>query len=281
MNSTIKTINFKNLPIEVEVKDLHFVQESPHLLGQPHKANFYQIIWITEGELTVWVDFREIKISANQLFIISSGQVCQFHTAASFGGKMVLFTSNFFAITELDANFLHTAEVLNPVSLNKSVSICPEFIGSIVSLIEEELKKPTDSYQIGIAQNLIRIVLFEIERMLSLNGTPKLNSVARSFVNAVELSFHENRSTEYYVTLLGINEKLLAKEVKAITGKTPKVYIDSRIVLEAKRLLSYSNLSIKEIGYALGFDEPTNFNKFFRKHTAQTPIQFREVTSPK
>ncbi len=88
----------------------------------------------------------------------------------------------------------------------------------------------------------------------------------------------KNKNTTYYVNLLGINEKILSKEVKALTGKTPKVYIDSRTILEAKRLLSYSSLSIKEIGYNLGFDEPTNFNKFFRKHTAQTPAQFRNST---
>ncbi|MCD8186501.1 MAG: helix-turn-helix domain-containing protein [Rikenellaceae bacterium] len=76
--------------------------------------------------------------------------------------------------------------------------------------------------------------------------------------------------------MLGVNEKTLSKEVKALTGKTPKVYIDSRIILEAKRLLSYSNLSAKMIGFELGFDEPTNFTKYFRKHTGTTPARFRD-----
>ena len=46
-------------------------------------------------------------------------------------------------------------------------------------------------------------------------------------------------------------------------------------MLEAKRLLCHTNISIKEIGYAIGFDEPTNFIKYFRKHTGKTPIDFR------
>ena len=58
-------------------------------------------------------------------------------------------------------------------------------------------------------------------------------------------------------------------------GKSPKEMIDDRVVLEAKRLLLYSDSSVKEISHELGFDEPTNFIKYFRKHVAQTPNTFR------
>jgi len=58
-------------------------------------------------------------------------------------------------------------------------------------------------------------------------------------------------------------------------GKTPKQLIDERILLEAKRLLVHSNDPGKIIGLSLGFDEPTNFNKFFKKHTGKTPSEFR------
>ena len=58
--------------------------------------------------------------------------------------------------------------------------------------------------------------------------------------------------------------------------KTPKQIIDERIVLESKRLLVHSSMAIKEVAYELGYDEPTNFVKYFRKHTALTPSEFRE-----
>ena len=61
-----------------------------------------------------------------------------------------------------------------------------------------------------------------------------------------------------------------------ILGSTPKKIIDDRIMLEAKRLLAHSSESVKEISYSLGFDEPTNFVKYFRKHHLSTPIEFRE-----
>jgi AraC-like DNA-binding protein len=278
MEDNIRTFDFKTLPIEIEVKDLQFTKELPKLLGQPHKANFYQIVWLTEGHATHRIDFREITIKANELLIISSGQVCEFDTISDYTGKMILFTSSFFTITELDANFLYTSEILNPVNLNKTVPACPQLAGSIIALLDEELNKPGDDFQTGIAQSYLRILLLEAERQHSATYPPVINNVGQKFYNAVEEHFRENRSTEYYVALLGTNEKTLSKEVKALTGGTPKVYINSRIILETKRLLAYSGLSVKEIGHELGFDEPTNFNKYFRKHTGITPAQFRDST---
>jgi AraC-like DNA-binding protein len=278
VEDNIRTFDFKVLPIEIEVKDLEFVRELPKLLGQPHKANFYQIVWITEGCAILRIDFRDIEIKANEILIISSGQVCQFDTTSGYSGKMVLFTDSFFTITELDANFLHTSEILNPVNLNRTVSVCPQLTGNIIALLDEELKGPADHFQTGIARNFLRIILLETERQHTSSYPPVVNNIGRKFYNAVEQHFKENRTTEYYVDLLGINEKILSKEVKTLTGSTPKVYIDSRTILEAKRLLSYSSLSVKEIGFELGFEEPTNFNKYFRKHTNRTPAQFRDIT---
>lgn len=278
MNADIRTFEFKALPIEIEVKDLRFAKELPKLLGQPHKATFYQIIWITDGEAIFRIDFRDITIQSNEILIISAGQVCEFDTKSNYSGKLILFTGAFFTMTELDSNFLHTAEILNPVSLNKTVFICPQLTGNLTALLDEELKHSVDKFQAGIAQSFLRVLLLETERQLAANPSSLSNNIGRKFYNAVEQHFKENRNTEFYVNLLGVNEKALSKEVKALTGNTPKIYIDSRIILEAKRLLSYSNLSIKEVGFELGFDEPTNFNKYFRKHTGITPTQFRDST---
>ncbi|MDR0700784.1 MAG: helix-turn-helix transcriptional regulator, partial [Tannerella sp.] len=255
-----------------------FVKELSELLGQPHKATFYQIIWLTEGEAMFRIDFRETVIKANEILIISSGQVCAFDVTSGYSGKIILFTSTFFTATEPDSNFLHTAGILNPVSLNRAVPVCPQLVGNLITLLDEELKQQIDAFRIVIARSFLRIILFEAERSYAGSYPMVLNTIGGQFYNAVEKYFRENRNTEYYVTLLGVNEKVLSKEVKALTGKTPKAYIDSRTILEAKRLLSYSNLSVKEIGFELGFNEPTNFNKYFRRHTSITPVQFRDST---
>ncbi|WP_413512362.1 helix-turn-helix domain-containing protein [Myroides odoratus] len=276
MNREIKTYNFSPLPVEIEVKDLSFVKSVPHILGQPHKAKFYQLIWVKEGVFKGRIDFKDVAIHANEVLFISPGQVCEFDVSQAYLGKLVLFTASFFTRTEEDANFLYTAEILNPINSNHIVLIEPCLLSPLFTLLEEELKRANTHFQVAIAQNYLRIVLLETERHVQPAYVLGIKNTARIFYHALEKHFKINKNTSYYADLIGVSEKILTKELKSLTGNTPKVCIDARVILEAKRLLSFSNLSMKEIGFELGFEEPTNFTKYFRKHTNLTPNAFRD-----
>lgn len=276
MTDAVKTFGFNPLPIEIEIKDLSFVKQLPRLMGNPHKVTFHQIICLDSGSATFCVDFRDITIHAGQLFVITAGQVCQFDTKSDYSGRLILFTESFFNTSEIDSNFLYTSETFNPISLNRIVNIDSDAISQQTIFLEKELQKSTDHFQSQIAHSALKIILLEIERQLSSEYPLTAQSLGRQFYNAVEKHFRESRKTEYYAELLNVSEKVLSKEVKALIGKTPKAYIDYRTILEAKRLLSYSALSAKEVAFELGFDEPTNFHKYFSKHVGQTPLEFRE-----
>ncbi|MCD7935465.1 MAG: AraC family transcriptional regulator [Tannerellaceae bacterium] len=281
MNTHIKAYGFKkSLPIEVEVKDLADVKKAPSLFRGPARADFYQIIWLTKGTATFDIDFRKITIKAGEVFLISANQVYGFDTTSTYEGKMILFTSSFFTQTELDARMLHTSELLNPVNLNRIVCPPENFITSITSILENEVNQPIDFFQPYIAQNLLSAILLMCERILTQNLSPLFRrddlTVARKFSDEVEKYFKTEHFVSFYQDEMAINEKQLAQEVKKMTGQTPKNYIDTRLILEAKRLLTYSTKNIKEISQELGFEEPTNFNKFFRKHLGITPVTFRK-----
>lgn len=77
--------------------------------------------------------------------------------------------------------------------------------------------------------------------------------------------------------MMNISYTHLNKIVKAVTGNTAKSFVDKFIILEIKRQLAVSDVSIKELTYDMGFDEPTNFVKFFKKHTQLSPAQFKKT----
>ena len=89
------------------------------------------------------------------------------------------------------------------------------------------------------------------------------------FKNLLDEKFRVVKSVSEYAVLMSVSEKKLNRTTSLTLGKTPKQLIDERIILEAKRLLAYTNNSIKEVGFDLGFDEPTNFIKYFRKHESK------------
>ena len=96
------------------------------------------------------------------------------------------------------------------------------------------------------------------------------------FQQLLEAHFAQEKSVAFYAAALGCTEKTLSRDCLALLGKPAKTLIGERILLEAQRFLTYGNDAVNQIGYRLGFGEPTNFVKFFKKQTALTPQQFRE-----
>ena len=90
------------------------------------------------------------------------------------------------------------------------------------------------------------------------------------------MNYITQKRVGFYCQELNITPKRLNKATSNIFGKTPKNIIDERVLLESKRLLAHTSESIKEISFSLGFEELTNFIKYFKKHTKKTPVEFRE-----
>ena len=269
----IKEFNFRSQKVEIELKNLSFIKELPQLLGKPHKVTFYQLLWLQLGKAVHRVDFQEIEMLAGDILVIVPGQVCEFDTQSDYQGRMIIFTKDFFSVSDFDTHFLHTSQILSISIQNDKLAVCPILISNMIEVLEEEMQTEPDQYQATISQSILRVILLEMER--SSNKLYPKNKVANDFFIAVEDHFKDHKNIEFYTDLLVIGEKTLLKEIKDLTSETPKTYINKRLILEAKRLLVYSSLSIKEIGYSLGFEEPANFNNFFKKHVLFTPVQFR------
>ena len=100
--------------------------------------------------------------------------------------------------------------------------------------------------------------------------------ILRDFKQLVEENFNKWHKVKEYASEIHISPKHLSQTVKNITGKVAKDHIQDRIVLEAKRLMLHTDLTIKEVAYSTGFEEPLHFSGFFRKQVGVSPSQFRK-----
>lgn len=242
----LKTYNFNPSNIEIEVKDLKFIKELPLLFIKPHRANFHQKAFIFSGQAHFRIDFHDIIIKAGQQLVIHAGQVSRFDLESVSAGKMILFTNTFFSATRQDTNFLYTSELFSPQGINSPLPVNTGQVDTIILLLKKELKRKKVNFQASIARNYLRILLLESERKITKNRLSILNTLVRAFCNEVEQNFQENREVQFYADKLGVSKKKLSKEMKIVAGQTPKAYITTRVYLEAKRLLSYSSLSVKK-----------------------------------
>lgn len=285
MKSEIKKYKFKyGLPVEFEIikiSDLYNQHKS--ILTTPHRAEFYHIIWIQKGFAKHFVDFKPIELKENSVLFVPKDCVNFFDNYGDFDGKIILFTDNFFGVDFKNVQFLQSTILYNDlyeiskIQINEDNS---EFY-NIIRAMESELLITYDQSQPIILRNLLHNILLISERIKHLQGFNEIKPSADLdylllFKDLLEKNYKTIKSVSKFASDLSISEKRLNKATTLILDKTPKHIIDERVLLEAKRLLAHSNISIKEIAFDLGFEEPTNFIKYFRKHMEQTPSEFRE-----
>lgn len=283
MTSQIKSISFrKGLSNEIEIISIaDTVAKHRNNIVLPHRDNYYNIFWYQKGSATHLVDFKPIQIRENSLLFVNKNRVQTLDSTADYDGKFLLFTEAFFDKYPEDIKYLRNNILFNDLLEEPVLNI--EGNSSIISVfqdIETELAKSNDEVQYHILHNLLHNLLLLSERERRKNGFNQIEKgidldKTIEFRNILENKFRSIKTVSGYASVMSISERKLNKALTAVLGKTAKELIDERIILEAKRMLAHTNYSIKEIGFELGFDEPTNFIKYFRKQEGKTPVEFR------
>lgn len=289
MKSNIKKYTFKQgLPQEFELVSLGqlFYKHSEKLTSS-HRTGFYHILWFQKGSPIHLVDFNPVKVKPNTILFLNKDTVQRFDKKGGFDGKAILFTDAFFCKTETDTKFLRSTILFNDLFSVSQIQMgeTASLFASLFELMETELKNEKDNLQSDILKNLLHnfLLLSERERrkqgFTEIKKDPDLDYVIL-FKDLLESNYRKLKRVSDYAKKLSVTGKRLNQATSKILDKSPKQMIDERVMLEAKRLLAHTGESVKEIGFDLGFDEPTNFIKFFRKYSNLTPLEFREQFAP-
>lgn len=285
MTTSIEKHVFKEgLPQEFEIVNLgQLYNDFTEILTTSFRTNFYHIIWFKSGNPSFLVDFNPVKIEPNTILFLTKDTVQRFGKNSGFEGKAILFTHSFFCKSEHDIAFLRSSILfsdlvsVSQIQLKKTDSL----FARLLQLMETELENEKDISQAGILKNLLHnfLLLSERERrkqnFIEIKKGANLDYVML-FKDLLESNYRNIKQVSNYAEMMSVTQKQLNQAASKILDKSPKNMIDDRVVLEAKRLLAHTNRSIKSIGFDLGFDEPTNFAKYFRKHANATPVEFRE-----
>lgn len=288
MHNDIKKYEFKTeLPIEFEILRLsELYKNEKSALTTPHRTNFYHILWLQKGNPTHLIDFQPVKIKPNTILFLNKNIVHRFDDKENYDGFAITFTDNFFCKTKADTKFLRSSFLFNDMFGVVQIQLSKKSIlfTDLLQLMTLEFQNEKDNYHSDILQNLLHNFLLFAERERRKQKIEKIKkSVELDYVllfkDLLEKEYKNKKQVKFYASQILITEKRLNQATTKIMGRTPKQIIDERVLLEAKRLLAHTNDSIKEIGFELGFKEPTNFIKYFRKHSNLTPVKFREQFS--
>ncbi|WP_158798278.1 AraC family transcriptional regulator [Pedobacter sp. L105] len=269
----------EKLPFGFDMLDIdQYDAKTQRNLTSPRRAAFYCIIWFKEGAPVHTIDYTQIEVKANTFLFIRQDAVQFFDQKNKYSSQLILFTDTFFAKNQTELQFLKNSPIFN----NTLIQAIPALddLQHIWRSMVNEFNDSDKKYKPKLLRNYLHNFLLTAERAVFTgndsfdNRSVEQNHLA-SFREHLESHFRQCHSVAFYAQKLFITPKSLNNATQKLTGKTAKQITDERIILEAKRELLYSKESGKIIAFSLGFDEPTNFFKFFKKQTGHTPASFR------
>lgn len=278
----------KETPDEIQFEIMEmpdFFHKNGDAPKQAHIHTFYQIIWFQQGAGVHYVDFKEYPITDNTLFFISPGQIHYFDDNNSSKGIIIHFNESFLSDEGSSENVFLKYNVFNAFDAVPYYKIMPkdsqrlEYIAEEMKLEKENIKAFAHK---DYLKYLVKMFLIYVQRTGERGtGIPLCinNSSNRTFVRFRQILEHHYRqmhTVKEYASHLNVSTKTLTNCVYESSHSTPLKIINERIILEAKRQLLHSDLKIKEIGFYLGFEDPSYFVKFFKRQTGYLPAEFRE-----
>ncbi len=272
---------------EIEIITIESLMERKetldHFPEKAHQVRFYLLIHYTEGATEHLVDFVWHPVRKNTLVYLTKGQINAFRFTPETKGYIILFTENYFKsqLNTLPRNTvirLFTSHLFSPIIQIPESSQVPEYF----QLFYKEFYKEQQAFNKGnIIDALYTIIFSKLEQLkqsqtFHIQESDKLATFLK-FTSIVALNYGKSRNADFYASHMNISYKHLNTICKEIVHKTAKQFIDEFIILEAKRQLINSSIKSTQLAYALGFEEPTNFVKYFKKHTRLTPNAFKNL----
>lgn len=281
---------YKSNNIQFEVHELsEYLKKKDYSEMEFHVHDLYQIIWFKSGEGKHYIDSKEYNVSANSIFFIAKNQVHHFDSNTEYMGALISFNESFLLeqnseIERLLRSSLFYDSYQNPLCyIRNNVD---NMLNEYLKLIKNELKNENIFGQRELLWAYLKAFLIQIQRgkneykKVEGKGIFLMNEKRMrliQYINLIDKNFPKGLTIAEYADLLEISVKTLYNLTSELLDKNPSSMIQERVILEIQRLLLYSNLNVDQIGYRLGFDDPSYFVKYFKKYTKVSPTEFRKT----
>ncbi|MGQ8336768.1 helix-turn-helix domain-containing protein [Sunxiuqinia sp. A32] len=269
----------KSQQFQVEVFDAkrHFS------VKYPHRHDFFEVLYLMKGSGFHVIDSNKYEIKPPCVFFMSPGQAHKLEFSHDIEGYIFIFTADFYLANRSNQNsliefpfFYNLSQDNPPLQLEKQADIhfLEELFLRSISELKDNQKNPLDTLR-----SLLDLILttctssYHSEENLKSKGKGYL--LVKRFYHLIEENNHKNLSLKEYANLLAITPNHLTQIVKQFTGQTSSQIVKAKQVLEIKRLLVHTNMSVSDIATQLNFEDQSYFTKFFKREAGYSPLQYR------
>jgi AraC-like DNA-binding protein len=250
----------------------------------PHRVGFYQVLFIENGNGSYFIDGKEFEYQPKSIITISKGQVRNYKNSPCLNGLALIFTDEYFYKDSQDIEWINKLKLFDHTSSVSSTSFDEDEFNNLLTHIHfmrSEILSEDGTIRDEIIYHLIKIILLYSERKINKENSEETIDIKgieylTKFKGMLEENYRTCRTVKQYADMICITPKKLNQITNTYWGKSAKRIIEERVILEIKRLLTYTDNTTKEVGYSFGFNDPTNFNRFFKKFANTTPSGYRD-----
>jgi AraC-like DNA-binding protein len=266
------------LPSDLEFRVVPFNDEVDYDSLKLHRHNYLEIFIFTKGGGKHLIDFNEYEIGPHQLHFVFPNQLHLVKRTNESQGFVILFK----------IDFLHM-QLNNPMQafytrfFNEPVLDLQEdefkVLENLFNLLKEEVGVQKDAYNFNMVRFYLNAMLIQSLRFHKKTESQGLtidHSICNRFTQLLEDKYNKEKQVSFYISELSTTSKQLTNALNKVLGKSPKELISARVNLEIRRSLLYTDKSIKEISYEMGFNEPSHLTKFFVRMNNANPLEYRK-----
>ena len=252
----------------------HYAPPEGATLPLPHRHPFYEIIFVTQGEGIMKIDFVDRPMQKGSLYLMLPSQIHLPIYTGEFQGFLLRFDLSIFA----DKTFMENLSIFNFDYLAVEGAAYSSLENLLLSLHEEFVTN--QALKQCTINNLLKLFLIQVQRLLPevVNETAQ-TTLFGALNTLLEENNYKINTPIFYAKKLKVPIKALNQAVKEYTGIPCGEYVRSKTIIEAKRLLCYTNMNSNEIATTLGFDDTAYFSRFFKRETGFSPIHFRKYSA--
>jgi AraC family transcriptional activator of pobA len=249
---------------------------------RPHRHDYHELVWTRRGTGRHLIDGEVSYVRPGRITLIRRRQIHVFESARDLHGAIVRFGDE---LLQGDS-----AAGVTPIWLARSrgeptVIVPPAAIpdlDAVIGVLAAEAAGRPDSRSIEVQRHLLSTLLLWVERWHEASRTDRRETddpalqLYRRFTATLESDYARHHDAAHYAEVLRTPQAVLSRALSDVTGRTTKELITDRRMLEAARLLRFSDMSVGEIAFRAGYDDQLYFSRAFKRQHGEPPSAYRE-----
>jgi AraC family transcriptional regulator, transcriptional activator of pobA len=249
---------------------------------EPHRHDYHELIWVRAADCgRHMIDGEPLQIQPGTVTLIGRGQVHVFEGARHLHGAVVRFGDEMLfgdGATQVAPRWLLAGRGGRTIVVPESDH---QRLEAMIAALDAELKRPPDTCTSETERHLLSVIMLWLERWYDDQHTESREAddadfaLYRRFVEILERDFQRHHDAAHYADALGVPPAALSKALSNVTGRSTKELVTDRVMTEAARLLRFTDLTIGEVAWQVGFEDQLYFSRAFKRHFGEPPMAYR------